>query len=197
MTSDPYRILGISRHASDDETKRAYRKLSRKYHPDANINAPNPEQMEEKFKEIQQAYQQIIDEKEHGYSSYGSSYNSHQSYGTDSVKMQAAANYINSRHYKEALNVLSEMSEQTSQWYFFSAVANAGLGNNINAKSLASQAVAMEPDNMQYRQFLQQLEYGGSWYSSMGQTYESPATSDSFCLKLCLFNLFCNCCRPC
>ena len=47
---DPYSILGISRDASDEEVKKAYRKLSRKYHPDANIDNPNKEQAEEKFK---------------------------------------------------------------------------------------------------------------------------------------------------
>ena len=56
---DPYSILGISRDASDDEVKKAYRKLSRKYHPDANIDNPNKEQAEEKFKQVQQAYEQI------------------------------------------------------------------------------------------------------------------------------------------
>ena len=53
---DPYSILGISRDASDEEVKKAYRKLSRKYHPDANIDNPNKEQAEEKFKQVQQAY---------------------------------------------------------------------------------------------------------------------------------------------
>lgn len=52
---DPYSILGISRDASDEEVKKAYRKLSRKYHPDANIDNPNKEQAEEKFKQVQQA----------------------------------------------------------------------------------------------------------------------------------------------
>ena len=54
MISDPYKTLGVSRDASDDEIKKAYRKLSRMYHPDANINNPNKDAIEEKFKEVQQ-----------------------------------------------------------------------------------------------------------------------------------------------
>ena len=61
---NPYQVLGISPGASDDEIKKAYRALSRKYHPDANINNPNKAQAEEKFKEVQQAYDQIMKEKQ-------------------------------------------------------------------------------------------------------------------------------------
>ena len=60
--TDPYSVLGMSRDASDEEIKKAYRRLSRKYHPDANINNPNKAQAEEKFKEVQQAYDQIMKE---------------------------------------------------------------------------------------------------------------------------------------
>ena len=78
--TDPYQILGVSRDASDDEIKKAYRTLSRKYHPDANINNPNKDQAEAKFKEVQQAYQQIMKEREYGSSgSYGAG-----GYGTGS-----------------------------------------------------------------------------------------------------------------
>ena len=52
---DPYEVLGVSRDAGDDEIKKAYRKLSRMYHPDANINNPNKAAAEEKFKEVQEA----------------------------------------------------------------------------------------------------------------------------------------------
>lgn len=58
---NPYEVLGVSPDASDDEIKKTYRKLSRMYHPDANINNPNKEQAEEKFKEVQQAYDAIMD----------------------------------------------------------------------------------------------------------------------------------------
>ena len=64
--TDPYAVLGVSRDASDEEIKKAYRSLSRKYHPDANINNPNKDQAEAKFKEVQQAYQQIMHEREYG-----------------------------------------------------------------------------------------------------------------------------------
>lgn len=210
MITDPYKILGIDRNASDEEVKKAYRRLSRQYHPDANVGAPNQEQIEETFKEIQQAYRQIMDEREHaGRTSYGGadaygnyrtgrqSSTNYQYSGEDSLKMQAAANYINNRHFSEALNVLSAVCTKTAQWYYFSAMANAGMGNNINAQNLAQQAVALEPENIEYRQFLQQLQFGGTWYHSMGESYGRPAESHNLCLNLCMLNLFCNCCcRP-
>ena len=62
--SDPYSILGVDRNATDEDVKKAYRKLSRQYHPDANINNPKKDEAEAKFKEVQQAYQQIMDERE-------------------------------------------------------------------------------------------------------------------------------------
>jgi molecular chaperone DnaJ len=61
---DPYKVLGVSYNASDDEIKKAYRQLSRKYHPDANVGNPNQAEYEEKFKEVQQAYNMIMDQRQ-------------------------------------------------------------------------------------------------------------------------------------
>ena len=57
---DPYEVLGVPRNASQEEIKKAYRELSRKYHPDSYANNPLADLAEEKFKEVQDAYQQIM-----------------------------------------------------------------------------------------------------------------------------------------
>lgn len=207
MVYDPYQVLGVSRGASDEEIKKAYRNLSRKYHPDANINNPNKEAAEEKFKMVQQAYDQIMKEKEMGsaggYGSYGGfgsgfgGYQSRQSGGSSEYEshMRAAANYIQSRHFKEALNVLNAMQGRNAMWYYYSAIANNGAGNNVIALEHAKQASAMEPGNFQYRQLVQQLEGGGTWYRDMqGPFYEYSSGSSDICMKICIANMICNCC---
>ena len=188
--SDPYSILGVDRNATDEDVKRAYRKLSRQYHPDANINNPKKDEAEAKFKEVQQAYQQIMDEREKGYTSgYGSGMSE------EDAHLNAAANYIRSGHYKEALNVLDGISQHSARWYFYSASANSGLGNNVTALEHAREAVRLEPQNMQYQMLLQQLEGGGNWYQTRQTMYGYPGTyNSSWCVKLCIANLMCNIC---
>lgn len=83
---DPYKVLGIAPGATDEEIKRAYRNLSRKYHPDANVNNPDRAQAEEKFKEVQMAYDQIMKQKQQGYS-YGSGYGGGGAYGYGGLAM--------------------------------------------------------------------------------------------------------------
>ena len=157
MMADPYRVLGVPRSASDDEVKKAYRTLCRKYHPDANINKPDAEQAAAKFTEVQQAYEQIMDERKNGGRSSGGMYGGAYGYtgrqqagGTDeyTLHLQAAANYINTRHFREALNVLSGMSRRTAEWYYLSALANAGLGNNYAAMEQATIRISIRKSDV-------------------------------------------------
>lgn len=206
---DPYSVLGVSRDASMDEIKKAYRSLSRKYHPDANINNPNKDQAEEKFKQVQQAYDQIVKEREQrasgnygGFGGYGTSGGYQAQDDTQSMEMRAAANYINAMHYREALNVLNRMQERNGQWYYYHAAASAGVGDTANALEDARRAMEMEPDNIQYQRLYQQLQSGGQWYQDTGRGYGyEPQTSGmgSCCCQCCLMNMCCPgcCCIPC
>lgn len=226
--TDPYSVLGISRNASDEEIKKAYRTLSRKYHPDANINNPHKDQAEAKFKEVQQAYQQIMHEKEYG-SSYGQSgqesyrqedfddfggFGPFGSYGPfrgfygqyrhadaggteneEDLHMRAAANFINSGHYQEALNLLNSIGSRNAKWYYYSAIANSGLGSNVMALQHAREALRLEPGNFQYQSLVNQLERGGTWYQQRQGPYQTTFTGGgNLCAKLCIANLVCNLC---
>lgn len=229
---DPYAILGVAQNATDDEIKKAYRALSRKYHPDANVNNPNKDQAEEKFKQIQAAYQLIMKERTGGYSggygsnragsygrsSYGSSgygnsyggfgaggfgaggfygggdYNSSDGYEED-TKIRAAGNYIRGGYYKEARTVLDDMPEETknARWYYYSAIAHAGLGNVVAALDHARKAASLEPNNYDYNRLVSMLEGGTNWYASRQANYGySNAVGNNVCMRICIANLILN-----
>lgn len=229
---DPYEVLGVSRSASEDEIKKAYKTLSRKYHPDANINNPNKDQAEERFKEIQQAYQQIMKERTEGYTyqnggsrggygNTGSSYGNGQSGGyggfggfgdfggfgnawggtgtgyEEDGHLRAAGNYVRNGYYKEARTVLDGMgeNERSARWYYYSALAHAGLGNQVSALEHARRAASMEPGNSDYSNLVYRFENGDSWYRQRQYTYGQPySSSNGLCLKLCIANMLCNLC---
>lgn len=248
---DPYDILGVSRTASDDDVKKAYRNLCKKYHPDLN---PGDKSAEEKFKEVQAAYDEAMRQRQggagtgnaaYGYGQeqnpygqtpygqspfgqnpfggaqrgfYGSPFggfwsfdfgsdgaNTGNGYGAqgtaeqESNEMQAARNYLNARHYTEAMNALNlvEPAARTARWYYYAALANSGLGNRINALEFARTAVGKEPGNAEYRSLLDRLQNPGQSYRTTGQSYGAPTFSmGRFCLTIWLFQLFSAlCCR--
>lgn len=181
--NDPYQILGVTRDASDREIKKAYRDLSRKYHPDSYAGKSEAEAnaAAEKFKQVQEAYNRIVDERSGkatgsygdfgGFGGFGAN-QGRQNYSEDEQHMMAAMNYIRARRYNEALNVLNGISNRNAAWYYYSSIANMGLGNNNVALEQAKQAADMEPGNMQYRQYYQQLQNGGGFYG--GSPFGSP-----------------------
>lgn len=157
MITNPYQVLEVSPNASNEDIKKAYRELSRKYHPDSYVNNPLAGLAEEKFKEVQEAYNQIMKDRENGYSGVGNS-------GDDTEEFRMVTGYINSGNYVEALKSLSFISLRSARWYYYSAVSNAGVGNNVLAFDHARQAVNMDPSNSEYRNFLNHLESQGQRY---------------------------------
>jgi molecular chaperone DnaJ len=115
----------------------------------------------------------------------------------DSSYYVSAAAFLRNRRFGEALHVLDEIKNRNGRWYYYSAVANAGLGNQVTAGEHIRMAMKLEPDNAEYRQAYMQMQQPADWYSQMGHMYGMPAmNTDDMCISLCLANLFCNlCCR--
>lgn len=204
--NDPYKVLGVSPDASDEEIKRAYRRLAKQYHPDLN---PGDEAAAKKMQEINAAYEQIKNPEKNtgagqsgygGYGGYGSydpfggygrSY-SEQSYGDQ--YQRAAYQYIRMGRYAEARNTLSNCTQKNAQWYYLSALANDGLGNQVTALEHIRKAVSMEPDNMVYLRTLQNIENGGATYRQQAggfggfQMRTNPCMGILWCL---LARVFC------
>ncbi|HIT05039.1 MAG TPA: J domain-containing protein [Candidatus Scybalocola faecipullorum] len=210
MVNDPYSVLGVSPNASDDEIKKAYRDLSRKYHPDSYANNPLANLAEERFKEVQEAYDQIMKERSgsqsSGYNygqsgSYGQNSNygsgSYQSSGSNDAKYQAVYNYINFRRYRDAINLLNSMPNKDGRWYYLSAISNAGLGNNIQANQDIQTALNMEPNNAEYRNFQNQLQWNSNRYQNSGYGYggrqQSSCGTGNLCCDLCIADQLCEC----
>jgi len=211
MIEDPYQILGVSPNASDEEIKQAYRRLAKKYHPDLN---PGDEEAAKKMQQVNAAYEQIknpekaasSNQSQSGYGGYGGygydpfgGFGGYQqrtySQGTNTDQYQrAAAQYIQYGRYQEALNVLSNSTAKNARWYYLSALANDGLGNQVTALEHIRRAVSMDPDNMEYLQVLNQIEQGGTAYRRQAGNFRGFEMRGGSFLPLCLCylaQLFC------
>ena len=223
MIDDPYKVLGVSPDASDDEIKRAYRKLAKKYHPDVN---PGDPVAAKKMQEVNAAYEQIKNPEKaaqqqssqssgyggqrtqsggnggYGYDPFGGFWgygsSQQQSYTGRNADQyqQAAAQYLQYGRYQDALNSLSNSPNRNARWYYLSAIANDGLGNQVTALEHIRKAVSMEPDNAQYLQLLREMEDGGATYRRQAENFGGFHMRGDLCTQLCLcYTLQLCCCR--
>lgn len=196
--TDPYKVLGVNPDASDEEIKKAYRRLAKQYHPDRN---PGDAEAAKRMQEVNAAYEQIKNpekaQNQGGYNPYGN-YNPYGQPGGASYSqiLNAAYQYITYHRYYQAVQVLQSTQERTARWYYLSSLANHGLGNQVTALEHIRRAVSMEPDNREYLQTLKMMESGGAQYRRQAETYRGFSFGGSPFATLCLCYLCQLCCCP-
>lgn len=211
---DPYRILGVSPGASEEEVTAAYRRLAKKYHPDLN---PGDETAARKMSEINAAYDRIKNPDGAGNRQPGAGFGGNPFGGFQGRRYDPFGGYnpfgsagggyyratddpltnvrllLNSRRYAQAAELLNSLQRRDAQWYYLSAIANYGAGNSILGLEYARKAVELEPGNSEYAYLLERLEGAGSFYRRTGDgRFGRPRIRvNKFCLTVILANVLC------
>ena len=204
---DPYQVLGVPSTATDDEVKKAYRDLARKYHPDNYHDNPLADLAQERMKEINEAYESIQSQRKAArngggysgttgyggasYGGYGTGYSS--PYGAGATRLQRVRMAISQGNLNLAEELLNAQTDHDAEWNFLKGVICTRRGWLDEARRYFQTAVQMDPDDPEYRQALDMAEGRQSTYRPAG--YGSVTTGgcdNTDCLRLCGISLCCN-----
>lgn len=199
--ADPYKVLGVSPSATDEEIKDAYRKLAKKYHPDQYADSPLAELADEKMKEINEAYDTIVSQRKNraaggGYSAAGS-YNYGRSGGTSAFS--DVRNYIMAGRIADAEQLLNgvPVESRNAEWYFLKGSVLYRRGWLEEAKEHFTRACQMDPGNPEYQAALNQAmnqrsgAYGG--YNPNMNTNVGGCNTCDVCNSLICADCCCEC----
>lgn len=194
--NDPYAVLGVSPSASDEEVKRAYRALVKKYHPDNYVNNPLADLAEAKMKEINEAYDAIVKGRtQGGYQQSQSSGNSY-SYGSRSggqtsqdPTLYQVRQLIVQNNLAEAERILRSKPANSAEWYFLMGSIAYKKGWMDDARQNFWTASNMDPNNMEYRQAVNQINM-----QAQRGSYQGGDDLANLCTTLCCLNCLCNSC---
>ncbi len=204
--TDPYKVLGVSRDASDEEIKKAYRELARKYHPDNYASSPLSDLAGEKMKEINIAYDEIqkiraaaqSGQTGQGYGSYGGNQGSYGYYdGENGESFRTVREYINAGRFSDADLILNSLpvSARNAEWNFLKGCVLAQKNWFYDAQKYFETACYMAPDNIEYRNALNNIRaraasYGGGYRTTGG----GGMSACDMCTGLMCADCLCECC---
>ncbi len=185
---DPYKVLGVTPQTSDNDIKRAYRELARKYHPDNYANSPLADLAAEKMKEINQAYDQIMQERS-GNSAGGAAGQNGQR-RTANPEYARIRSYINAGNIGMAEDLLSKMTTRDAEWHFLMGSVYYRKGWFDEAGSSFQMALSMDPNNPEYQNAVRMTSMNG------GYGGYRPMDNQNLC-SMCTTCLICNLCCDC
>ena len=190
--NDPYQVLGISESATDEEVKRAYRELARKYHPDNYHDNPLADLAQEKMKEINAAYEEINRRRSGGGRSASSGYGGgwQQQYGGSSSTFQQVRTAIQMGDLSRAESLLNASGDHGAEWHFLKGAVCYRRGWMDEALRYYQTACQMEPGNPEYRRALNLMQ-GGSPYRPGGENFGTLCAGNP-CMTLCCASTLCN-----
>ena len=198
---DPYQVLGVPSTATDEEVKKAYRDLARKYHPDNYHDNPLADLAQERMKEINEAYETVQSQRKAarsgGYSAGGQSYgqNYGQSYGYQggyASRYQRVRMAISQGDLNLAEELLNAQSDHDAEWNFLKGAVCYRRGWLDEARQYYQTAVQMDPDNAEYQRALDVAEGRGGYRPNGYSTMTTTSCGNADCLRLCGATLCCN-----
>lgn len=191
---DYYSVLGITKNATDDEVKSAYKKMAKKYHPDNYADNPLSDLAAEKMKEINEAYDNIMNERRRRKSSSNANGNY---YKTNSNFSDVRSLIMNNR-LEEAQEVLDGVppERRDAEWYFLNGTVLYKRGWFDNAYTNFATACRMDPMNAEYREAMNRIQY--STNNNFNNPYRSSMNMGGTSACNCCSNLLCaDCCCEC
>ena len=172
---NPYDVLGISPSATNEEVKEAYKALAKKYHPDNYIDSPLADMAEERMKEINEAYDEILRQRTNSSESSSNSYTSGGfSSNYDSTYSQIRTT-INKGDYKSAENMLNNIpqTQRGAEWFFLKGCILVHRGYNFDAMNYINRACELDPSNREYSTLRDNLRVQSQQYTNVNQNQQA------------------------
>jgi len=182
---NPYEVLGVSENASEEEIKKAYKELVKKYHPDKYQNNPLSDLAEEKLQEINEAYDMLMKGRGSG-----------AGYSGSSADYQAVRRYIDAGNLAAAEQILNSTKDRSAEWFFLSGMLSYRKGWYDDALNKLKTANDLEPGNMEYSQAYGRIINMGGQYQNQayGRGY---GQNDDMCCQALQCYICADCCCDC
>ena len=190
---DPYEVLGISSASTNEEVRQAYRALAKKYHPDNYVDSPLAQMAEERMKEINEAYDEILRQRASAKGGSSTSSESNKFYSSDAPVYSQIRSLINKGDYKTAENLLNGINQidRGGEWFFLKGCILVHKGYYFDAMRYIERACELDPGNREYTTLRDNLRVQSNNYSSMSSRPDGGCSMCDICSFLICLDCLC------